>query len=216
MTRTTMTTSKGETFTSTLSDPEAFKTLQDAMERGALGSFGTSLVLQARLRGLSPKQWVWVHKLAMEKVTPAPAPAPAIAALAEPEVTGGLQVLVDMLQRAGASLKWPRIVFQGLRISLAGGKHPGSLNVTDDARAFADRTWYGRITPGGSFQAARGCPETVAVVLATLAADPAGQTKAEGQRVGACCYCARELTTKESLAAGYGPVCAEKYGLPWG
>ena len=31
-----------------------------------------------------------------------------------------------------------------------------------------------------------------------------------------CCFCHKELTTKESLAVGYGPLCAEKLGLPWG
>jgi len=31
-----------------------------------------------------------------------------------------------------------------------------------------------------------------------------------------CFICGRDLDTPESLTAGYGPVCAEKNGLPWG
>lgn len=31
-----------------------------------------------------------------------------------------------------------------------------------------------------------------------------------------CFICGRDLDTPESLTAGYGPVCAEKLGLPWG
>ena len=31
-----------------------------------------------------------------------------------------------------------------------------------------------------------------------------------------CFYCGRDLDTPESLAVGYGPVCAAKLGLPWG
>jgi len=31
-----------------------------------------------------------------------------------------------------------------------------------------------------------------------------------------CCFCGRELDTAESISVGYGPVCAAKYGLPWG
>jgi hypothetical protein len=31
-----------------------------------------------------------------------------------------------------------------------------------------------------------------------------------------CFFCGRDLDTPESLAMGYGPVCADKHGLPWG
>jgi len=31
-----------------------------------------------------------------------------------------------------------------------------------------------------------------------------------------CCFCGRELDTAESISVGYGPVCADKHGLPWG
>ena len=31
-----------------------------------------------------------------------------------------------------------------------------------------------------------------------------------------CFICGRDLDTPESLTAGYGPVCADKHGLPWG
>lgn len=37
-----------------------------------------------------------------------------------------------------------------------------------------------------------------------------------GQLYGTCCYCWRELTDERSIEAGYGPVCAENRGLPWG
>jgi hypothetical protein len=31
-----------------------------------------------------------------------------------------------------------------------------------------------------------------------------------------CMFCSRELSVKASVEAGYGPDCAEKYGLPYG
>jgi len=31
-----------------------------------------------------------------------------------------------------------------------------------------------------------------------------------------CCFCSHDIDTPESTAVGYGPVCAEKHGLPWG
>lgn len=37
-----------------------------------------------------------------------------------------------------------------------------------------------------------------------------------GRLYGRCVYCSHELTDERSIAVGYGPVCAENNGLPWG
>jgi hypothetical protein len=37
-----------------------------------------------------------------------------------------------------------------------------------------------------------------------------------GHVTGQCVFCMRELTDERSIAAGYGPVCADYYSLPWG
>lgn len=37
-----------------------------------------------------------------------------------------------------------------------------------------------------------------------------------GREIGACIFCARELTDERSLVKGYGPICAVKWNLPWG
>jgi hypothetical protein len=55
--------------------------------------------------------------------------------------------------------------------------------------------------------------------LANLSADTlttAAQAAAFGKLVGRCCFCSHAIDTPESTAVGYGPVCASKYGLPWG
>lgn len=44
----------------------------------------------------------------------------------------------------------------------------------------------------------------------------AAEAHAFGHMVGRCCFCSHEIDTPESVEAGYGPVCAKKYGLPWG
>jgi len=44
----------------------------------------------------------------------------------------------------------------------------------------------------------------------------AEQAKAWGKLYGNCIYCSRDLTDDRSITAGYGPICAEKRGLPWG
>ena len=37
-----------------------------------------------------------------------------------------------------------------------------------------------------------------------------------GKDMGQCCYCGKQLDDKRSKEVGYGPVCAEHFGLPWG
>lgn len=44
----------------------------------------------------------------------------------------------------------------------------------------------------------------------------AAQSKRFGELYSKCIFCSRKLSTEESKDAGYGPDCAEKYGLPWG
>ena len=51
--------------------------------------------------------------------------------------------------------------------------------------------------------------------LRTIAADPTAAAVKHGKVSGCCCFCARPLTDAGSVEHGYGPTCAEKYGLPW-
>lgn len=44
----------------------------------------------------------------------------------------------------------------------------------------------------------------------------AEQAHAFAMLSGRCCFCSHAIDTPESTAVGYGPVCAGKYGLPWG
>lgn len=37
-----------------------------------------------------------------------------------------------------------------------------------------------------------------------------------GQVTGICVFCSRKLTDERSITVGYGPVCADREGLPWG
>lgn len=45
---------------------------------------------------------------------------------------------------------------------------------------------------------------------------PLALIKELGKEVGFCMYCGLTLTDPESRHKGYGPVCAGKFGLPWG
>ena len=37
-----------------------------------------------------------------------------------------------------------------------------------------------------------------------------------GSVTGSCVFCMRTLTDERSISVGYGPICAEHNGLPWG
>lgn len=49
-----------------------------------------------------------------------------------------------------------------------------------------------------------------------MAVDPEGTAAAYGHLTGACCFCRRALSDERSVSVGYGPVCADHFGLAWG
>lgn len=61
--------------------------------------------------------------------------------------------------------------------------------------------------------------EALGKMLMQIILQPEGQLYRLGYRLnreGACIRCNRPLTTPQSKAAGYGPECADRLGLPWG
>jgi hypothetical protein len=146
--------------------------------------------------------------------------APAAAA----ETVGDLSRIVAMFDRARAHLRFPAIVLDGFRISVAGARasEPGSLTVTGVDRDVPgrfgrmERRWFGRVSLNGSFQPSRAAAADLGDKLRRFAADPAGEAAAYGRLHGACCFCNRALRDERSTAVGYGPDCADHYGLPWG
>ena len=139
-------------------------------------------------------------------------------------VTANLGPIVDRLTAAGATLKFPTLRFAAdgvkYRLSLAGpmARLPGSVNVTTDGRSRDDRTFFGRIDYSGNFQphhAQVAAATAIVAALTAFAQDPVGTAKAYGQAFGRCCFCGLELTNKRSRELCYGPICAEKWGLPY-
>lgn len=219
----TLRTSKGDEVEVRMSDEQAYEALRARIVRENAGrgpsDFVVSLVSTfGTKRRWSAGQRPWAHKLANEERERAARPAP------EPKVVPGLSFerIIAMFAKAAETLKHPAVVigFEAgtLRLALAGGrsKFPGSINVTSEG-GYAERAWYGRVHRDGRWEpSGRGAPEWVTEALVKFNENPAEMARLQGQRYGACCFCRRELTTKESLAVGYGPVCAEKFGLPWG
>ena len=49
----------------------------------------------------------------------------------------------------------------------------------------------------------------------TVLSSPIAESALRGKEYGRCCFCNRELDNEGSIQHGYGPICAEKWGLPW-
>jgi len=129
----------------------------------------------------------------------------------------------------GSGLKYPKIRLQatGLNgrvspvvISRNGSKsrNPGHLSVTNGERYGSfNNIYFGRIDPDGQFfQASNGQGNQFSVIdlLTRLAADPVAVAVEYGKLTGNCSFCETQLTDPQSVALGYGPVCAKHWHLP--
>lgn len=90
------------------------------------------------------------------------------------------------------------------------GKNPGCIYVKVEGE------YAGKITPQGVFHLANNGDNNLIIYLESLARDTELTARAYGRRTGNCCFCGLELTDGRSVNVGYGPICAEKYGLAWG
>ena len=149
----------------------------------------------------------WIHILAVQHGRPKISLAP----------------ITDLFRRAAERLKRPKVVLMtasgmGIRIGIAGdaSRDPGSVTVV----ANKNSTWLGRVTTTGEWQPSGFCDRHTAKELYDLlqrfADDPAAIAAEYGRMTGFCCFCSRPLADERSTAVGYGPVCAEKFRLPWG
>lgn len=130
------------------------------------------------------------------------------------------EALVDLFART--NLQYPRMIFNhphGPHVTLrkAGlrSKYPGTINVTN-GQSYSEGLWYGRIHKDGRFEKSLACTPAILSFLQKFAADPARVAADYGKLTGHCCFCGLRLTDGRSTEVGYGHICAENYGLPWG
>ena len=179
------------------------------------GDFGASLCDSIQRWGtLTDRQMDWAHKLVVEASTPSPRDKGGDRHL--PRVRS----LVDAAYNAG--LRFPKINLttadgKRVRLSRAGDRSraPGVVHVTD-GRPYDNNTYYGKLYTDGVFVQTRSATPDIIEFLETLDADPEATASAYGSRTGNCCFCTRPLTDGRSVAVGYGPTCAENFGLAWG
>jgi hypothetical protein len=181
--------------------------------------FATSLLDQLERKGtLSDKQWFWVDTLAA-RIGEGPA---------EPVTldVGDFAGVIALFEKAKQHLKYPRVRMQlpdgrPLVLALAGpgSSRAGWVNMTD-GRPFGENRFYGRVSPAGNWEMGHAIDEivgdAVAELLHRLAADPEQVASSYGKLTGCCCFCTSQLSDPKSTEVGYGPVCAKRWGLPWG
>ena len=130
---------------------------------------------------------------------------------ADAELGGaGLDAIMKIFSNAlDSGLKRPVLRIGEIKVSLApaGGRNAGHLYVklNDD--------YQGKIDPEGKWFAIRDADESVTGRLEEIAKDPLAAAVLHGRQTGNCACCGRELTAKESVERGIGPICAEKWGL---
>lgn len=139
---------------------------------------------------------------------------------AAPRETVDMSALMALFRRAGASLRNPRItlMLEGtgpvtLKL-MTRGQYPGTINVVSGS--WPNQTWYGRIGLEGDLVRGRAMTEPVLTLIRELSENPVAAAQRYAALTGNCCFCNLPLTDERSTTAGYGPICAGHYGLPWG
>lgn len=109
----------------------------------------------------------------------------------------------------GNGIKWPKLRLADFVFSPAGANsaNAGAVYV----KSKESDQYLGKIKEG-RFLRSRECSETQERTVIEVASDPEAAAVAYGRRSGQCSVCGRELSNKESVDRGIGPICAEKYG----
>lgn len=107
-----------------------------------------------------------------------------------------------------------RFEIEGDKIAIskapATGKNPNCLYVKNNG------IYAGKIDANGNFYPSKECAEVTKSYLLQLTQNPVQCAKSYGRLTGKCCFCGLTLTDERSVKAGYGAICADHWGLPWG
>jgi len=191
---------KGEsiTFESTLSDAKVLQTL-----RGLGSNFAQDLA--RKFNRLSDKQYAWAHKLAVDANTPA---------VVTDNQTTQFEALFNAFEAAKSKgAKRLTLRFEGINIKP--NRDVTALWVTSQTET--EMGEYG-LKPKYLGKVSRNAidsrfSDTVRETIMSAASDPISAAIRYGKVSGSCSCCGRELTVKESIERGIGPICADKYGF---
>src|SRR5216683_913611 len=130
--------------------------------------------------------------------------------------------LIDLFDHAANHLKWPHLIVLynngNDRIKFARmselAKIPHGIIITD-GRSFGVNKIYGFVERNGKINLKIEPKGIVYDIIEAVTFNPLDNLKLNGLQYKHCCFCGAELTNKISLHHGYGPICADKWGLPW-
>lgn len=121
-------------------------------------------------------------------------------------VEANAQPILDAFRKARESgLKYVCLRLQRLVINEA-KKFPGRLYVKTSDGIYAGKIENGIFSPSSE------CSDELKAKIILVVEDPAAAAKTYGLETGQCSCCGRELTNKDSIALGIGPICAERFG----
>jgi hypothetical protein len=197
-------------------DQEAADILHRLVESGALKdtSFAESCINSwvTSVRSRNPRPMThtmryWLHRM----VTPKSSPGSS-------EMLD-LTRINTMFAKAKTKLKRPAVVLHvdgyDVKFSFA-GPHSRYVGQVIVAAPVFGQGYYGRIDLSGSFYKTESANEGIVNLVRAFAANPEEVASQFGKLTGKCCFCNRPLCDDRSTAVGYGPVCAESFGLNWG
>lgn len=119
--------------------------------------------------------------------------------------------LFSLLRKARNSLKYPSIRM----VTTDKSKVQIFLAVKDYIGLKVDGVYQGKILDTGKFYWYPVSMDSIKQEIEAFCKIPTHAAKVNGQRYGHCCFCKQELTSPISIYNGYGPICADNYGLPW-
>ena len=192
-------------------------------------NFAVDLISKFRQRGtLSPKQtdWLWViatqrfEKLVQADQRNRGADA---AARANGYDFSKIREMFDRLlgnDRKRVSIQY-NVGGTKIRLKLCTkqGDNFGVIYLdNNEAWGSANRQYYGKIDAAGRYFAYNEdqMSNEIKNALRKICDNPVELAKVSAQLTGICCFCGLPLETRESVAVGYGPVCSQNWGLPWG
>lgn len=139
--------------------------------------------------------------------------------------------LFAMFDKAVQTIKYPRLRFTcaasptGKLVLHRMGKNSQYLDgvLATDGGEYGANQYWGRITRGKDsefneiavYMPARGTPAEIKRLVEEIINNPQDATRLQGLTYKHCCFCGRGLQNDNSLTVGYGPICADKWGLPW-
>jgi hypothetical protein len=191
-------TARGETITfeSKLSDAKVLETL-----RGLRSTFAQDLA--RKFNKLSASQYAWAHKLAVDNVKVAPVKSN------QPSQFEALFNAFEAAKSKGA--KRLTLRFEGVNVKP--NRDLSALWVTSQTEFEQgdygmQPKYLGKVTPAGCDSR---LSDDIKAIIMGAASDPLSAAIRYGKVSGSCSCCGKELTVKESIDRGIGPICAKKF-----